>query len=104
MHERAVVFGEVATLLEAACGRRPHTIVVELGPGMTQPVVESAWDEAVRGTTLERAPVRWRRASDTLRCLDCADEYPGEPLTRCPHCGGDGLVVEPAPEFRATSG
>jgi hydrogenase maturation factor len=46
--------------------------------------VEAAWADAVHGTVLEAVQVRWRRSRDELRCLDCARDYAGEPVTRCP--------------------
>jgi Zn finger protein HypA/HybF involved in hydrogenase expression len=103
MHERSLVFREVEALLAsvAASGTAPDAVTVTLGPAMTQPVAEAAWTDAVRGTVLDGAPVRWRQAGDTLRCLACACEYGGAALTRCPRCGEDGLVVRPAAEITA---
>jgi hydrogenase nickel incorporation protein HypA/HybF len=101
MHERSLVFAEAAALLTAVGDRPPESVVVTLGPTMQQPVAEAAWVDAVRDTLLEPVPVRWERAGDTLRCLACGHEYAGDALRRCVRCGGDGLVVDAAPEIRA---
>ncbi|MEV0743255.1 hypothetical protein AB0I51_46775 [Streptomyces sp. NPDC050549] len=41
----------------------------------------------------------WATAADTLTCLGCGRDYPGDRLTPCPVCGADGLVTRPTPKI-----
>jgi Zn finger protein HypA/HybF involved in hydrogenase expression len=47
---------------------------------------------------LQGATVHMRVVEHGLTCLDCTQRYPGDRLTTCPCCGGDGLVAASAPE------
>lgn len=96
MHEQGLLAAAAAALAETGVITE---VTIAIGPGVDPDSAASAWRTAVRATPLAGAHVHWRRARDLLRCLDCAHEYRGDRLTRCPRCGQDGLVVEPAPEL-----
>lgn len=103
MHERAAVAEAVAALLRETADEPIAGVTVELGPAMDRPASEDAWVAAVAGTAAEDAFVRWSVARDELRCFDCGQLFAGGRLTSCPRCGGDGLVVEQAPEVRVVA-
>lgn len=97
MHERGPVTGAVAALLAATRNRSVAAVTVALGPGMDPAAARTAWSTAAAGTAVEAATVTWSAAPDALRCLGCGRDYTGDRLTACPGCGGDGLVIAPAP-------
>ena len=102
MHELGPVTSAVVALL-AAVGQRPlATVAVALGPGLDPAAARAAWVQATAGTAAADAAVTWQLAQDTLRCLGCARDYPGDRLARCPGCGGDGLVVAAVPAIAVT--
>jgi Zn finger protein HypA/HybF involved in hydrogenase expression len=103
VHEHGPIAGAVAALLAAAGTRPVATVTVTLGPGMDPEVASAAWAQASAGTAAGGAAVTWAEALDTLRCLDCGRDYPGDRLARCPACGGDGLVVDAAPQVAITA-
>ena len=70
-----------------------------MGPGVNRAAAETAWAVAASGTAVARARVNWVRVDDVLVCLDCEHEFSGSRLSRCPACGGNGLVVGPAAEI-----
>lgn len=98
MHERGLVGEVVARLLTLAEGNPLSEVTVAIGPEMYEPVAEDAWRSAVFGTNAEDAKVRWVEGLHLLSCFQCSAEYRGAKLDRCPSCGGDGLVLEPAPD------
>ncbi|MCK2216950.1 hydrogenase maturation nickel metallochaperone HypA [Actinomadura sp. ATCC 31491] len=98
MHETGLIRAAVAAVVTAAGGRRVLHVTLALGPGVGPDAAEQAWRQAAAGGPAEGARLAWRRARDGLACLGCGRDYPGDRLTRCPDCGGDGLVVSPAPE------
>jgi Zn finger protein HypA/HybF involved in hydrogenase expression len=103
VHERGPVSGAVVALL-ATAGNRPVTAVtVALGPSMDPDAARTAWSAAAAGTAAATAAVTWSEAPDTLHCLSCGRDYPGDRLTPCPGCGGDGLVVVEAPAVEITA-
>jgi len=90
--------------LLAIAGNRPVTAVtVALGPSMDPDAARTAWSAAAAGTAAATAAVTWSEAPDTLHCLSCGRDYPGDRLTPCPGCGGDGLVVVEAPAVEITA-
>lgn len=102
MHERGLVSAEVTRLLDGIDGR-VGAVTITMGPGADGDVMAAAWEQSVAGTALEAVPVTWTRARSVLRCFACGKDYEGDRLLRCPWCGGDGLVVEEAPEIHATA-
>jgi Zn finger protein HypA/HybF involved in hydrogenase expression len=101
VHEAGLVRATVAALAEATAGHPVRTLTLAVGSGVDVDSAAAAWRAAAAGTCLENARVDWRRASDMLRCFTCGREYEGEPLSRCPSCGGTGIVVTHAPEVTA---
>ncbi len=99
MHERGRVEEAVNTLVALSRGRRVTEVEIVLGPGMLLSIAEPAWEELTAGTPAEGARVTWELARDTLRCMACDLEYPGDRLDACPMCGSDGMVVERVPEI-----
>jgi len=90
--------------LLATAGNRPVTAVtVALGPSMDPDAARTAWSAAAAGTAAATVAVTWSEAPDTLHCLSCGRDYPGDRLTPCPGCGGDGLVVVEAPAVEITA-
>ena len=71
-------------------------VVLGMGPGVNRAAAETAWAVAASGTAVARARVDWVRVDDVLVCLDCEHQFSGNRLSRCPACGGNGLVVGPA--------
>lgn len=98
MHERALV-SATAQHLAALVGERTLTnVTLTTSPETSIGVVEQAWRSATAGTPMGSASVTCVVRQHVLECLDCSREYPGDKLTPCPECGGNGLVVAPAPE------
>ena len=102
MHERAAVTAALSDLLRESGGRVARVEAV-LGPGVDPSVVTGIWEETVSGTAAADADLVLVDGADTLRCLGCGDDYGGSKLDPCPECGGDGLVIDPAPEFEVRS-
>lgn len=103
VHEVGVVSEAASRFLAAVGDRRVAEVILDLGPGMEQGVVEAAWDHVMAGTPAARAIVRWERVADTLLCFGCSATYHGSKLDICPVCEGNGLVVEQAPEISVRS-
>jgi hydrogenase nickel incorporation protein HypA/HybF len=101
VHEPGLVQAAVAALADAAACRPVRAITLEVGAGVDLSSAAMAWHAAAAGTCLEHCQVRWQRAPDRFRCFACAHEYDGEPLERCPSCGGNGIVITRAPELTA---
>jgi hydrogenase nickel incorporation protein HypA/HybF len=101
MHETGLARAAVAALSSATAGRPARTITLAAGSGVDLASAAAAWQAAAAGTCLEGCHVEWQRAPDRLRCFACGHEYEGEPLDPCPSCGGNGIVIEPAPELAA---
>lgn len=98
MHERALV-SELALTLESLAGQSEVSeVTLAVGPDTSPAVIEEAWRTTTAGTTLDAAALTCVVGSHRLQCLDCGVEYEGGKLSFCPACGGNGLVVEPAPE------
>lgn len=94
MHERGVMSQLVNRLLTEA----PSDVEIRVGPSMDEEVAKATLAHLVEGTHLADLAVTWRRAYDLLNCLDCDADYSGSKVDPCPVCGGNGLVVEPAPD------
>lgn len=105
MHEWGLVRAAAAELAEVVGDAPVARLVVQTGPGVDPDVAAAAWKTEVGstgtgpGAGLAGADVRWEPAQDGLCCLSCGRAYPGDSLSRCPACGGNGLVVEPAAEI-----
>ncbi len=98
MHETGLLRAAVSALVAAAEGPVGR-VRLAIGAGVDREAAEAAWRTASAGTPAAAARVEWLAALDRLSCLTCGGSYEGDRLTRCPTCGGDGLVVEPAPEI-----
>lgn len=99
MHEQGVLAVLVNRLLSEA-GRAQ--VEIRLGPNMDEDVTKATFAHLVRDTHIADMRVKWRRASDLLNCLDCDADYHGTKTDLCPACGGNGLVVESAPDVALT--
>lgn len=99
MHEAGLLHAAVAALVAAAGDRPIGRVTLAIGPGVDRGAAEQAWLTAAAGGAAAAAVVGWEQAEDTLACLACGRQYHGDRLTRCPACGGDGLVVSPAREI-----
>jgi hydrogenase nickel incorporation protein HypA/HybF len=98
------VVSEVAgRFLAAVEGRRVDEVILEIGPGVDRGAAESAWAHIVTGTAVAGALVLWEPVFDSLVCFRCSVTYHGGKLDVCPACGGNGLVIEHAPEIRVRS-
>jgi len=95
MHERAAVTAALSGVLSES-GGAVDRVVAEIGPGVDPGVVRGIWDEMMADTGAELVV---EERLDLLRCIACGSDYPGTKLDPCSACGGDGLVIEPAPEF-----
>lgn len=95
MHERAAVTSGILALLEESGGAIVR-VVAEIGPGVDRAVVTAIWEELMPGSDAELVLAE---AFDLVRCLACGADHRGSKLDPCPECGGDGLVIEKAPEF-----
>lgn len=100
MHETGLLTAAVGTLADAIDKRPLLRASIAVGPGVDLDAARHAWEHASAGTPAEGAEISLVRASDTLACLDCGAEYPGDRLTRCPSCNGNGLVIAAAPEVQ----
>lgn len=98
MHEVGAVHAAAATFLARVAGHPVRQVTIGLGPGVDPETVSSAWRSATQGSIAELAEVVWEAQPDLLSCFGCGLDYRGSKLDRCPACGGNGLVVEPAPE------
>lgn len=103
VHELGVVSEAANRLLSEVGDRRVDEVILDVGPGMELGVAEAAWAHVVAGTRAAQAIVRWERVADTLLCFGCSATYHGSKLDTCPVCGGNGLVVEQAPEISVRS-
>lgn len=103
MHERAPVTRAAAELLTEVGDTPVARVRVAIAPDVSLEIVADAWASATAGTPLDGVPVEWVPRHPALRCLDCGDVYAGGKLDPCPHCGGDGLVVEEVPIARVES-
>ncbi|GBD84725.1 hydrogenase nickel incorporation protein HypA [bacterium BMS3Abin02] len=103
MHERGLIAGVIAEVVERAGGGRVGRVVVTVGPEVDPLVVKTAWLSEVTGTTAETAELVVQETLDTMRCFTCGIEYEGGKLDPCPDCGRDGLVIRAAPEVALKS-
>ncbi|MCL2781304.1 MAG: hydrogenase maturation nickel metallochaperone HypA [Actinomycetia bacterium] len=94
MHEVALVNTAAATLLGRLGDTPTRAVEIEIGPKVVPEVAANAWRIAVAGSALQDVPVTWTTVWNTLRCLECGAEYPGDKLALCPRCSGTGLVVQ----------
>src|SRR5512139_2479595 len=99
MHEAGLSHAAVNAVIEAAGDRTVVSVRLAIGPGVEKDAAAQAWVHCAEGTTAAQAVVTWEQARDSLACLECGDEYPGDRLTCCPVCGANGLVVAPASEI-----
>lgn len=98
MHERALV-SQVALDLTAVTGdRKVRRVILAVGPETPHEVVEEAWRSTTAGTSAAGASLSCVTREHVLWCLGCGAEYPGGKLTVCPECGGNGLIIDAAPE------
>lgn len=99
MHEVGLVSTALSELLERTNGQPVRAVRLALGPGAEREVIEAVWAQAVAGTAADGAVVEWVEARDELVCFDCGRLYAARRLDPCPACGGNGLVVGPAPDI-----
>jgi len=99
MHEAGLLAAAVSALAAAVDGRPLRRVTLALGPGIDPDAARHAWQHATTGSLAAQAMVTWATAADTLTCLGCGRDYPGDRLAPCPVCGADGLVTRPAPEI-----
>lgn len=98
MHERALVTSTASNLLARVGDAEVTSVTLALSPETDPGVVEVAWRSATTATALEGTELNAVTRPHLLACLDCGDEYPGDKLSACPSCGGNGLVITAAPE------
>lgn len=98
MHERALVSRTASELLDSLGDERVDSIVLSIGPDTDTEVVQEAWRSATAGTSIAVARLELTQAKHELVCIECGAVYHGGKLSLCPQCGGNGLVVERAPE------
>jgi Zn finger protein HypA/HybF involved in hydrogenase expression len=98
MHERGLVSKAAAELASRIGDRQVDSITLSIGPDTQREVVEDAWRSATAGTPIADTPIEWVSGAHELVCLDCGASYRGRKLTPCARCGGNGLIVEAAPE------
>jgi Zn finger protein HypA/HybF involved in hydrogenase expression len=98
MHERGLVSAAAAELLSSLGEERIDSVTLSVGPDTDRGVVEAAWRSATAGTPIATAQLELAVATHELVCLECSAAYRGGKLTTCSECGGNGLVVERAPE------
>ena len=98
MHEAHLLSAAVAVLAERS-GEPVRHVTLAIAHSVDIEAARSAWTQASAGTMLAAAELTFVLAQDTLTCLGCGHEYPGDRLTRCPECHDDGLVSHPAHEL-----
>lgn len=103
MHERALVSEVAMAVTTAAAGAPVGRVTLSVGPDTNAAVVEETWRTTTAGTPLGDATLACVVHPHGLQCLDCGVEFEGGKLSRCPACGGNGLVVTPAPEVALQS-
>ncbi len=105
MHERAPISKEAIRLLDELPDRSPppSVVTVAIATDVDVDTARDAWEAATTATRLEGVPVEWVVRSAVLVCLTCAREYEGDKLSRCPVCGGDGLITEAPPTAQIVS-
>ncbi len=105
MHERAPISKEATKLLEELSIREPppQVVTVAIAADVDIDTARDAWESATEGTRLDGVPVEWVVRNALLVCLTCTREYEGDKLSRCPVCGGDGLISEAPPIAQVVS-
>jgi hydrogenase nickel incorporation protein HypA/HybF len=98
MHERGAVADAVNDVVERSGGKPVSRVVLLLGSQVEPAAVELYWRELAAGTGAADAVLTCALALDELACTECGHSYFGTKIDPCPHCGGIGLVVSPAPE------
>lgn len=98
MHERGLVSRAAADLLCALGSARVDSIMLSIGPDTDKEVVREAWRSATAGTPIASARLELAKATHELLCIECGASYQGGKLSPCSECGGNGLVVQRAPE------
>jgi Hydrogenase expression/synthesis hypA family. len=98
VHEIGAVHAASAGFLTEVAGRLVRQVTVALGPDVDADVVDTTWRMATKDSSAADAAVIWTRLDDLLSCLGCGQDFRGTKLDRCPVCGSDGLVIEPAEE------
>ena len=106
MHELSLSGAIVNTVVKHAEGRR--VTVVSLTVGSLRQVVpdtlEFYFEFVARGTVCEGARLEQELVSASLRCNECAHEWPIEiPAFRCPECGTSDVTVASGDEFQVES-
>lgn len=97
MHEQELMADALETLRRLVDDQPIGEVEIALGPDVDREKAAESWKTLTEGTPLAEAHVTWEQASDLLRCGECGHEYTGDRLESCPYCGGDGVVIEPAP-------
>jgi Zn finger protein HypA/HybF involved in hydrogenase expression len=95
---RRSVADAVREIVERSRGRPVERVVLALGPYAERWHVERYWCELSEGTSAGEATLTCEQVLDGLICADCRDPYFGTCLDLCPRCGGEGLLVAPAPD------
>lgn len=63
-------------------------------------VIEKQWVELSRGTTLERASLRFRPVMAEVQCMSCFKKYhPVNGVIHCQNCGSFGAKILSGEEF-----
>lgn len=97
MHELSITEAILDVVLKHAAGARVTGVHLTVGE-LTSFVDESIqmfWTELARGTAAEGSALHFRKQPGTLRCLDCANEFPvGSPDFRCPVCGSTRAIPD----------
>lgn len=98
MHERALI-SKTARDLELLAGTHSvFSVTLAHNPETSADVIVDAWRSVTAGTAVGDAELTCVVDEHGLCCLDCGRDYRGAKLSRCPHCGGNGLIVDSAPE------
>jgi Zn finger protein HypA/HybF involved in hydrogenase expression len=98
MHERALVSKTAIELTSVTGLDRVSRVTLALSPETDAAVVEEAWRVVTSGTPVAAATLTCITQDHVLQCLECGAEYMGGKLSPCPSCGGNGLIIDPAPE------
>jgi len=105
MHEYSVTVNilEIA-VMEAQKANARKITAIKLVIGDLSSIIDNSvqfyFDIASKGTIAEDAELIFRRIKARIRCRQCGAETE-KPKTGflCPHCGGDGVLLEVGNEF-----
>jgi hydrogenase nickel incorporation protein HypA/HybF len=106
MHELSITEAILDVVLRHACGARVadvHLLVGELS-SYVDDSISMYWTELARGTAAEGARLHFTVEPATLRCFDCAAEFPiSTPELLCPKCGSARATPHGGRECRVES-